>query len=344
MNPKVLLRAALTPALEPAVLMVLAMFAILLTIAAVGGPLGFLILVFSLPPIFRYLMLIVEDCARGESPGALDSESFNWVGGMYAFFPLPLAVFFAGAGWYAHEAYGTVGAVATLVAFILVFPTSLALLAITHSPLQSINPVAMWRLVFSSFTTFWIAPLYLALIAWFSIEGPAMPVFLDKAVTLFLMFSFAAVTGTLIEPRRLIDDVDIPEPIAPLRSKDENELAQHRVLTLSHAYGFISRGNREGGFRHILAEIEKDPDPLAAWQWYFERMLTWDEKQHSLFFAQHAVRDMLANNENIPALKMIMRCHLLDEQFTPFREDIPAAIAAAERSGNIELAAVLKRG
>jgi hypothetical protein len=71
-------------------------------------------------------------------------------------------------------------------------------------------------------------------------------------------------------------------------------------------------------------------------------MLTWDEKQHALFFAQHCVRDMLANNENIPALKMIMRCRLLNEQFKPFREDIPAAVLAAERCGNIELAAVLK--
>ncbi len=343
MNPKDLLRAFLIPILEPTVLMVLALFAVLLTIAAVGGLLGFLVLVFSLPPIFRYLMLIAEDCARGESPGALDAEFFNWVGGMYAFFPLPLTVFFAVAGWYAYDAFGMAGVFATLVAFVLVFPMSLALLAITHSPAQSVNPVAMWRLGISSYTTFWIAPLYLALIVWFSIEIPTMPVFLDKAVTLFLMFSFAAVTGTLIAPHRLIDDVDIPEPIAPLRSKDENDLEQNRVLTLSHAYGFISRGNRDSGFRHIFTEIEQDPDPLGAWQWYFERMLTWDEKQHSLFFAQHCVRDMLANDEKIPALKMIMRCRLLNEQFTPFREDIPAAIAAAEGCGNIELAAVLKR-
>jgi hypothetical protein len=52
---------------------------------------------------------------------------------------------------------------------------------------------------------------------------------------------------------------------------------------------------------------------------------------------------MLKHGENIPALKVIMRCRLADEEFHPFRDDLPAAIEAAQRSGNIELAAVLKR-
>ena len=343
MNHRDLIRALLIPVLEPAVLMVLALFSVLLSIAQSGLFLGLFILLFSLPPIFRYLVLIVEDCARGESPGALDAEFFNWVGGIYTFFPLPLAVAFGVIGYYAFDAYGMSGIYATLAVGVVVFPASLALLAITHSPLQSINPVAIWRLYAKSYRTFWIAPLYLALILWFSMQDVAMPMLVTNFIQLFLMFSFAAVTGALIAPERLIDDVSIPDPIAPLRDKAQNDIENSRVLSLSHAYGFISRDNRQGGFKHIFAEIERDPYPLAAWQWYFERMLTWEQKQHALFFAQHCIRDMLANNETIPALKMINRCLLLNEQFTPFREDLPAAIAAAERCGNIELAAVLKR-
>jgi len=34
---------------------------------------------------------------------------------------------------------------------------------------------------------------------------------------------------------------------------------------------------------------------------------------------------------------------LVNDAFHPFREDLPAAIEAAETTGNIELAAVLKR-
>jgi hypothetical protein len=62
-----------------------------------------------------------------------------------------------------------------------------------------------------------------------------------------------------------------------------------------------------------------------------------------LFFAQHYIHDMLTHGERIPALKVIMRCRLIDEQFKPLPEDMPAAVQAAENSGNIELAAVLKQ-
>jgi hypothetical protein len=72
-------------------------------------------------------------------------------------------------------------------------------------------------------------------------------------------------------------------------------------------------------------------------------MLRWEQKQHALFFAQHYIHDMLQHGEKITALKVIMRCRLIDDQFHPSREDLPAVIEAAESSGNIELAAVLKR-
>ena len=167
-----------------------------------------------------------------------------------------------------------------------------------------------------------------------------MPVFVFLQI--FLMFSLAALCGTLIAADRLVDEVDIPAPIAPLRDKIANDLTHHRTLTLTHAYGFISRGNRDGGFKHIEEEIAHDPDPARAWLWYFERMQRWDEPQHALFFAQRVIRDMLQHGENIPAMKLVMRCCLLNEQFRPFREDLPALIEAAEKAGNSELAAVFK--
>jgi hypothetical protein len=343
MNARDLTRAALIPILEPAVLMVLVLFTVVLFIGMTGGPLGILVLIFSLPPIFRYLMQIVEDCARGVSPGALDAEFFNWVGGGYAFFPMLLTIGFCVTGFYAYDAFGMSGVYVTEAIAILVFPASLALLAITHSPLQSISPVAIWRLLAKLRHAFWIAPLYLALIVWFSMQSTSLPLFATNFVQLFMIFSFSAVVGTLIAPERLIDDVDIPVSTAPLRDKEENEIEKIRVLTLSHAYGFIGRDNRKGGFEHLFTEIENDPDPKAAWAWYFQRMLDWENQQHALFFAQHYVHDALQHGEDIVALKTIMHCCLIDRRFRPFADDIPAAVEAAEKSRNTELMAVLNR-
>ncbi len=342
MNPKDILKALIIPLTELSVLLVVISFTVLLSIGIHGGVLGLLIIVLSLPPIFRYQMTIVEACAKGESPGALDAEDFGWVGKAYAFFPFVLAILYGICGAYAYESYGMNGVIGVCLVVCAHYPAALALLAITNSPLQSLNPVAIFRLYTNTGEWFWLAPIYCMVTAWVSLQVLGLPMPVQNFLQMFLMYSLAAMCGALIAPNRLIDEVNIPAPVAPLRSKEDSDLEKTRVLSLTHAYGFISRGNRDGGFKHIFEEIERDPDALGAWLWYFDKMLTWDNQIHALFFAQHAIRDMLANNENIPALKLIMRCRLMDEKFRPFREDIPGAIRAAEGCGNIELAAVLK--
>ena len=170
-----------------------------------------------------------------------------------------------------------------------------------------------------------------------------LPNIAGNFVHLFVLFSFSAVTGTLIQPFGLVDDVSIPESIGPDEKEIAADLEKSRAAILGLAYGFISRGNREGGFKEIFDGIEMDQDPAGAWAWFFERMLSWERDDHALFFAQHYIRDLFKYGERKPALKVIMRCRLINDQFRPFREDVPTAIEAAEGFGNIELAEVLKR-
>ena len=81
-----------------------------------------------------------------------------------------------------------------------------------------------------------------------------------------------------------------------------------------------------------------------TWDWYQAGMFRWEDKVHALFFARHYIRDALAHNEDIRALKMALRCYRESEQFRPLPETVPALLAAAERTGNADLAEVLKRG
>jgi hypothetical protein len=192
-------------------------------------------------------------------------------------------------------------------------------------------------------SSFWFAPVYLFVIGVISVQVEALPTLAASFVQIALLYSFAAVTGALIEPFGLVYDVSIPDSEPVGEREVAGNLENARNLTLSHAYGFISRGNREGGFRHVMEWIAKEQDAVSAWVWFFEQMLLWEQKQHALYFAQHYIHDLLEHGEKIPALKLIMRCRLLNERFKPFRGDIPAAIEAAEGSGNIELATVLKR-
>jgi hypothetical protein len=339
-----LLRAALLPLTELSVLLPILMFWALISFGVWRLPLGVIVIILSLPPLFRYHTMVLDSCARGETPGAFDAEFFDWIGKMWTLFPLPLALALLLGGAYADSAWGATGTWSVVVFAAVVYPASLALLTISNSPLEALNPVAIMRLYRKARETFWIAPLYFLAVIQLSIEAEALPTFAAIFIQLVLFFSFAAVTGALIQPFALFRDVRIPDGIEKDEGTVAAEVESAREAVLSHAYGFISRDNRGGGFSHIMEEIKRDPVPGRAWAWYFDHMLRWEDKQHALFFAQHHIADMLDHGEEIPAFKTIMRCRSINESFKPYPDDIPRAIEAAERNGNTELAAVLKRG
>ncbi len=243
----------------------------------------------------------------------------------------------------AAQAFGAMVGWLVLAVAAIVMPASLAVLAITHSPLQSLNPVAIGRLLKECEATIWIATVYLIFVGWLSVQSEALPWMLANLIQMFLSVSFFSLLGDLIEPHSLMADISIPDSLEPGEDEIASGVEKARIEVLTHAYGFVSRGNREGGFKHIMDWIAQDPDTVGAWAWFFDRMMRWQEKQHALFFAQQYIHDTLRHGEKIPALKVIMRCRLVNEQFHPLREDLPAAIEAAESTGNIELAAVLKR-
>ena len=332
------------PVTEPAVLMPLLLFALLGALGIYGGLLGLLLLVLLLPPVFRFQMLMLEATAKGTKPEPLDAENFSFAGSAWALFPLPLVIAIGWAAFAAWQSFGSDGALIVLLAAASVLPASLAVLAITRSPLQSINPIALGRLFRTAGSSFWIASVYLFATCWLCLQLDALPLPVEIFLQLVLSFSFFSVTGALIEPYGLIDDVYIPDAVEPGEERIRGDIEKHRIAALGHAYAFVSRDNRKGGFDHIVDAIERDPDPAGAWAWYFDRMLGWENPRHALFFAQHYIHDALRHGEHTAALKTIMRCRLVDEHFRPFPDDLPAAIAAAEASANTELAAVLKRG
>lgn len=343
MKPIDVTKAIFYPVTEFAVLVPLVFFTLLSAFAYLGGILGVLLMIVIFLAVFRYQMTVLEARAKGKVPETPGVEFFNWIGNGWSLFPVPLTALIIWAVLSAAERFGGGGALVVLLVAGAFLPASFAVLAITHSPLQSINPIALSRLLTACGDTFWIASVYLVVSGWLSLQTEFLPLLLANFIQLFLTFSFFSLTGSLIEPYGLIDDVRIPN--SPKLSEQEvaGGIEKERASALSHAYGFMSRGNRDGGFNHILDHIGKDPDPVAAWVWFFDRMLLWENTEHALFFAQLYVHDMLQHGEKIPALKVIMRCRLINEQFKPKKEDMPAAIQAAAGSGNIELAAVLKR-
>lgn len=344
MNPIRVIRAIFYPVSAPVVLIPLLVFWLAVSFARWGGLLGLFLMILVIPAVIRFQMIVLEARARGVDPATPDQEFFDWWGNAWTIFPALIVVFLTWAVIATGNTFGLSWAGFVVVLASALLPASLAVLAITRSPLHSLNPIAIFRLIDRCGSTLWIASAFLLIASCLSYLSESLPPMLTVLCQMLLSFAFFSLTGSLIEPYDLFKEVDIAPPLEKTDSEMSADLEKDRVATLAHAYGFISRDNREGGFKHIFSEIERDPDPVAAWTWYFDRMLGWEQQQHALFFAQHCIRDMLAHDEHIPALKVIMRCRLIDAQFKPFREDVPAAILAAENCGNIDLATVLKRG
>ncbi len=338
------LRAVTYPLTESAVLVPLLFFCLMFALVSWGGWLGLYLLVVLIPAVGRYQVILLEARARGARPETPDIEFFRWIGNAWTLFPVFIVIILAWSTYLVYERFGTAWAMLPVLFSSVFLPVSIAVLAITRSPLQSLNPIALYRLLEKCGDSFWIASAFLFVAALLSMQAESLPGLLPIFLQLYLSFAFFSLVGSLIHTRGLIEDIDLPPPPEESEADRLDGLDRSRTHELNHAYGFISRDNRAGGFKHLFACIAEDADPAAAWAWYFDRMLRWEAPEHALFFAQHYVRDLLEHGERIVAVKVMLRCRLVDEGWKPFGEDLPAAIDAAESSGNSELAAVLKRG
>ena len=338
-----IVRAAVLPFTKLSVIFALIMFWLLISLASLAGMWGAWLAVIIVPALFRYMTNLVETVGRDLEPQPPGADFFRWIGDHWSLFPALIVIVLA---WVSYDLFRSGDIVAMKVLIVVVgflYPAILGVLAVTHSPLQSLNPVALTKFIGRIGPMYLVAPLYLALIVLLTNLAQSSAFYLALLLEISLLFSLHAVIGALMVPHGVFDDVYLPEAHEADTEDVEGDIEKARGQVLSHAYGFFSRGNRPGGLNHIMEWINNDRDPEAAWNWYFKRMLDWENQEHALVFGQQYIHELFRHGENVTALKTIMRCQLINERFKPLWEDVPIAIETAESMGNMELATVLKQ-
>lgn len=343
MTPTEYLRELTHPARSSTTMITLAVFYLLMSLAAAAGIAGIWLGLVVLTALVRYLILLSESRALGvemEPPGI---EFFSLVSGTWSLFPI-VPVFLTGLGSsMIGEAYGSGPALLFAIAMASITPAVLSVLVITHSPLQSLNPFSVARVINSCGPAYWYAPATAILVVIVPMQLKMLPELIQTLIELYLLAAFFSVIGAIIQTTDLLETAEIPDAVEPDLKQQVAHLDKQRTTVLNHAYGFVSRGNRDSGFNHIVDWIEKDPDPGGAWGWFFEQMLGWEQTDQALFFAQRYLADVLAHDEKVRAVKIMLRCRLINADFRPKAEDMDAAIDAAEQCGNNELAESLRR-
>lgn len=352
MKPVEFLREVSLPLRSPSVLFALILFFGLLQIVLLSRALGFVLflvlggwlLVFVLPAFLRYLMVVLEARAYGREPGALDIDLFPWVGRLWTLFPIVHIVVFAYVVYLSGAYFGSGVALGIALAYAAVLPATLMTLAITHSILASLNPVTLLQLAKRLGPSYAIGPIFVVVATWLVVRINVQfnNDLLTEFASIVLIFAACALFGGLVRQLDLQREVDIPMP----DGQDEDvELERHllgRTVVLNHAYGIISRGNREKGLQHIFDTLAEDPYEEAGWAWFFDAMLRWENPAAALAFAQRYVHELLRAGETVKAVKLMMRCRLVNPAFRPLPEDIDSAAAAAEECHNEELASFLR--
>ena len=321
------------------IVMTVVVLQILLFVASSAGMLGIWLTIVVLPALARYLMMYLESRSRDSEPEVLGIEHFTWTSNFWSLFPVvPFVLLaFVIVPLVQNEQLPHSGVYSGIV-----MPASLAVLSITHSPLQSINPVAVVGLMIRCRSTYWIAPLVVLLTMLVLPVLDVFPSIVSELLAVFMLLVTFGLIGAVLRPHEVVDDIGVEAVEAGGEEIRKSFSDKERSKSLGHAYGFASRNNLTGALDHLVSAIESDRESDEAWGWYFENMLKWENSFPAMKFAQLYLSYLIGEQRTVDVAKITMRCRIIDDRFKPKTEDLPAVIAALEACGNPELARQLR--
>lgn len=293
--------------------------------------------------VIRYLVLLAEARSEGAELAPPGPEYFTLTDKVWTLFP---AVVFLCVASLVDALVSDGRPLAARIAIgiaALLYPATIGVLTLTRSPLESVNPLSIGRFIRRVGSSYGYAVLAAALPGAVVLLASALPDWLTVLLMIVSLASFFSVVGTLSRTSGIVREVGIPLPEEPGETAIAADLEKRRTAALGHAYGFASRGNRDGALAHIRDALASDPDPDTAWRWYFEGMQTWQDDRPALVFAQLMLHRLLDDGATVPAVKLLLRCRLLNPRFKPLPEDLERAVSAALECSNDELAESLKR-
>ncbi len=283
---------------------------------------GIVALVLFTPVYFRYLLVVLEARANDSPPPVLAVEMVEpWTNLMmltpvllYLLGFVAAILFFPDVTW-PRYLYA--------LCVISLLPATLAILSITRSAVESLNPLALLKTIRACGPLYLLIPstvgaMGLIIYALAAAGVPKLPVEMGVNYVLVLLFTL---TAAVLREKELARDVNIGPPVERAARLDDIALQKARQNVANHAYGMISRGNRDGGFAHIDQWLAAEAEPGAAASWFFYEMLKWESKEAALFYARPCLAALLRDGDDARALKLISRCLYEDSRWKPAEED-----------------------
>lgn len=326
------------PLTDTVVLIAIGCFTLLTRLAMEAGVLGVWLAAILVPALWRYLLLLLEARAHGRATPVASIETFNPLDNLWSLTPLVLVAVAIWCSVLLHAQVSPFAGRAFAAVLTAVLPASVAVLALTRSPFESLDPRAILRMIIACGPAYLLAPLALVLGSMLiailaTIGAPVIVRVVAGYYTTFLVFTL---TGALLRWNDVQFSISIPEPLAADESVVHDRLVESRRQVLTHAYGFFARDNRNGGMAHLRDALEREGDD-DAWRWYLGEMFRWESKDGALMLGQLYLHRLLEEERDVEAVKLMSRCLLEDARFRPLPDDRDAAHALAVRMNRSDL-------
>lgn len=337
-------RELLYPLTDMAIIFAMVFFWLLFGLAQNAGLLGIVLMIILMPAYLRYLLYLLEARANNRSAPVPDMAMFNPADNFWSLAPVVLIAIAIWAGILLVPIISLLGVMLIGVALMVIVPASMAVLAITHSPAESLNPAAILRMVRACGAAYFAVPVVLIAMScvFAGLYMAGVPLFLIDLATSYQIVLLFTMTGAVLYANKVAVLVDIPDPVEPTTDDLARDLDHERQKVANHAYGFISRGNRQGGFAHIRQWLENEAVVEEAYQWFFHEMLKWESADPALFFAQDYLALLLKRKKDDEALKLIARCLHENARWRPRQEDRDDVNELAARHGRDDLITQMK--
>jgi hypothetical protein len=342
-------RELVWPATDMVVLVAIVFFTLLATLVQAAGQLvlwlDLLLGILLLPPLFRYLLMLLEARAYGRPTPVATIELWSFLDNFWSLAPLVIFALLIWGGILLEENVSALAARGFTAAMLAVIPASLGVLAITRSPVQAFAPDAIMRMIAVCEWTYLLVPAavvlaYLVTSLLTSVGAPDLLILASRFYSLFLLFTF---TGGLLHAKGVQFALSFDGDEGTELPTEIDDLTRSRQRVLNHAYGFFSRGNRGGAMAHIQSAIQNESDIDGAYHWYFDEMLKWESKDGALLLAQANLTRLLDEQRDVEVVKLISRCLLENPGFRPLSSDLDAALDAAARLDRDDLAKALEQ-
>lgn len=310
--------------LRTAPLLLIAVFCVLLALAARAGLFGLPLGLILLSWFCKYSFVLMDRLAEGVAePPVLSIEMVNPVDEQRSLMLLILVIALFYLSDSASYWVGPYGATAIALATGAILPAIVAVQGATGSIAQSLNPRTFLGLILRLRGDYLLILGFIAIVGLFarvlvhSSLGDALPLIVQVALLMYAWLAMFALIGGVLFERRLDIDLDAAHIPERLESSADAHAERLRDRHMDRIYAEWRGGAHANAWQTVLTLVGQGADEIAELRWLYRRAAQWPDARLADRLARELLPRLLAQRATGEALDLVRERLRNDARFRP---------------------------